>query len=58
MNNKKLKSKTAKLKNKATKKRKLEDLDASSDDEGIQLKDTRQSDEPVPKKVCFPTELS
>lgn len=51
MDNKKLKSKNAKLKNKATKKRKLENLDASSDDEGIQLKDTRQSDEPVPKKT-------
>lgn len=49
--NKKAKNKSAKLKNKATKKRKLEDLDASSDDEGIQLKDTRQSDEPVPKKT-------
>ncbi|XP_058831325.1 ribosome biogenesis protein BRX1 homolog [Topomyia yanbarensis] len=46
----KVKSKLAKQ-NKSSKKRKLVDLDASSEDEGIELKDTRTSDEPVPKKT-------
>ncbi|XP_055530345.1 ribosome biogenesis protein BRX1 homolog [Wyeomyia smithii] len=49
--NKKLKSKTSKRNEKTSKKRKLEELDASSEDEGIELKDTRTSDEPVPKKT-------
>ncbi|XP_055611368.1 ribosome biogenesis protein BRX1 homolog [Uranotaenia lowii] len=47
---KKMKVKKTKLKEKAAKKRKLEDLDASSEDEGIHLKESRISDEPVPKK--------
>lgn len=49
--NKKAKNRVGKPKVKAAKKRKLVDPDASSDDEGIQLKDTRPSDEPVPKKT-------
>lgn len=49
--NKNAKNKVRKPKVKATKKRKLVDPDASSEDEGIHLKDTRPSDEPVPKKV-------
>lgn len=49
---KKVKPKNKKQKEKAAKKRKHEDLDASSEDEGIHLKETRTSDEPVPKKVC------
>lgn len=48
---KKVKPKNKKQKEKAAKKRKHEDLDASSDDEGIHLKETRTSDEPVPKKT-------
>lgn len=48
---KKVKPKNKKQKEKAAKKRKHEDLDASSEDEGIHLKETRTSDEPVPKKT-------
>lgn len=48
---KKVKPKNKKQKEKASKKRKHEDLDASSEDEGIHLKETRTSDEPVPKKT-------
>lgn len=48
---KKSKPKNRKQKEKAAKKRKHEDLDASSEDEGIHLKETRTSDEPVPKKT-------
>lgn len=48
---KKVKPKNKKQKEKAVKKRKHEDLDASSEDEGIHLKETRTSDEPVPKKT-------
>lgn len=48
---KKAKPKNRKQKEKAAKKRKHEDLDASSEDEGIHLKETRTSDEPVPKKT-------
>ncbi|XP_055625593.1 ribosome biogenesis protein BRX1 homolog [Toxorhynchites rutilus septentrionalis] len=49
-NGKKVKAKINRQKTKATKKRKIEDLDASSEDEGIHLKETRTSDEPIPKK--------
>lgn len=51
MDVKKVKPKNKKQKEKAAKKRKHEDLDASSEDEGIHLKETRTSDEPVPKKT-------
>ncbi|XP_058462817.1 ribosome biogenesis protein BRX1 homolog [Malaya genurostris] len=49
--NTQVKKRSGKRKDKATNKRKIEDLDASSEDEGIELKDTRTSDEPVPKKT-------